>query len=549
MDVHSQQHALDRITRGERLSRRALFAALAACGLGVTSIDLLAGLLGPGTQGEAESVPPSAALYLCLIVLDGFRPEYLNLAPTPAVDALAGRGVFYERAWVGQLETETPAGHATLSTGVYPRHDGIIGFEWRDPVTRREVMDGWEMPNGVGKIGLDMQRVHGNSIPQAVKLANPGATVVSLSSEKIYAADAMAAGTADYAFYHRRVAGRLVPATVTGFVPPPELLSQPGLSLPLPLQRFSDWDRLAGRVARASLAALLPDVLMVNLPGSDFYGHKFGGLDSPAVMAKVVAGQDRQIGKLFDAYREAGIFDQTLFVLTADHGMVPNHHELNPKMVSAVGQETGAQILFHTGGTGKYVYLDDRSRRKARKVARGIARLPTITSTYFRNGDGDYEPAGTRPDPLLDAAYRYLFSTFNGARGPDVVAAYRENTIGSVYPQLYGNHGGMSWGTHQIPLILAGPGVRRGFRSKAPARLVDVAPTVMRLLGMNLPGQDGTVLADALTHPTLLELAAQASHVTALNRHQDALRELAAEEIRQDRKRGIKPLPSVAVTP
>jgi arylsulfatase A-like enzyme len=288
---------------------------------------------------------------------------------------------------------------------------------------------------------------------------------------------------------------------------------------------------------------------MVNLPGSDFYGHKFGGLDNPAIMARVVAGQDRQVGKLLDAYRGAGIFDQTLFVLTADHGMVPNHHELNPKMVSAVGQETGAGFLFHTGGTGKYVYLDDRSMRKAREVARGIARLPTITSAYFRNGDGDYEAAGTRPDPQLDAAYRYLFSTFTGPRGPDVVASYRENTIGSVYRHLYGNHGGMSWGVQQIPLLLAGPGVRRGVRSKAPARLVDVAPTVMRLLGMNLPGQDGVVLADALMRPTAEEVMAQARGVSTLARHQEALRELAAEETRQDRKQGIRPLPSVAVAP
>jgi arylsulfatase A-like enzyme len=46
--------------------------------------------------------------------------------------------------------------------------------------------------------------------------------------------------------------------------------------------------------------------------------------------------------------------------------------------------------------------------------------------------------------------------------------------------------------------------------SHFPAKLVDVAPTVERLLGLPVPpGVDGVVLADALAQPSAAEQSAQ----------------------------------------
>lgn len=549
VDDSSPQNSLDRVLQAGALSRRQLLGALAACGLGVGALDLLTGCAAPASLSDAASAPvTTAAENLCLIVLDGFRPEYFQLASMPAVDALAASGIFYERAWVGQLESETPSGHATLTSGSLPKHDGIIGFEWRDPNTRREVMDGWEDPQ-VGLIGRDMQHVHASSIPAAVKQADPSATVVALSSEKIYAADAMGAGSADYVMYHRQGGGRVTPTGLPGFRPPSDLLSRPELSLPLPLKHFSDWDMLSARLALAAFAEVRPRVLMVNLPGSDYYGHKFGGLDSKGVMSRVIAGQDRQIARIVEAYRDAGLFDKTLFVVTADHGMVPNHHDVDPKQVTAAVGRAGAQYLFHTGGTGKYVYLKDNSRNRAEAVAQELRKLPNVAAAYFRTPEGEYRQVGPKLDPVLDGVYRYLTSTFSGPTAPDVVAPYRENTIGTTFSVLYGNHGGLSWGVQHIPLVLSGPGVKRGVRSKSAARLVDVAPTVLRLMGVPLPSRDGVVLADALQKPTAQDLSAQLKLQAGLTVHQEALREQAEGERRADRNAGILPRPRVPLKP
>jgi hypothetical protein len=107
------------------------------------------------------------------------------------------------------------------------------------------------------------------------------------------------------------------------------------------------------------------------------------------------------------------------------------------------------------------------------------------------------------PKSLLNA-YLDLANTEASDAGPDVLMPYAEDTTGLYLPdrKLWGNHGGFSWGVQHIPLIIAGPGVRPGV-SPYPAKLVDIAPTIERLLGLTVPTKvDGVVLADALAHST-----------------------------------------------
>ena len=70
-----------------------------------------------------------------------------------------------------------------------------------------------------------------------------------------------------------------------------------------------------------------------------------------------------------------------------------------------------------------------------------------------------------------------------------------------IWPDIYKEQG------HWLPcvnlantLIAAGPDFRHGFASDLPSANVDVAPTVLRLLGVNAPGKfDGRVLSEAMT--------------------------------------------------
>ena len=169
-------------------------------GLAARSCAALAVLLLFLTPGHAGGAGAPAARYLVLIVLDGFRPDYLQLAPMPNLRALMRAGMVYRRAWVGQLETETPTGHATIATGVYPRKNGVIGFGWRGPNGGYS----W-MPTNLAQLDAgDMEAIIESggapTISDLMHRTYPGSKSVSLSGEKYYAADAMGTG-ADYILY------------------------------------------------------------------------------------------------------------------------------------------------------------------------------------------------------------------------------------------------------------------------------------------------------------------------------------------------------------
>jgi arylsulfatase A-like enzyme len=153
-------------------------------------------------------------------------------------------------------------------------------------------------------------------------------------------------------------------------------------------------------------------------------------------------------------------------------------------------------------------------------------------------------------DPALDAAYLYLLNTFAGPIAPDVVAPFRENTIGSHVNHAHGDHGGLNWGAQHIPLILSGPGVPPNRVSSFPARLMDVAPTVLRLLGLApAPNMDGIVLADALVAPTAGDVDNQTTLAGALTAYQTAIIVQSLNNIAEDQQAHALPPPSLPQRP
>ena len=94
---------------------------------------------------------------------------------------------------------------------------------------------------------------------------------------------------------------------------------------------------------------------------------------------------------------------------------------------------------------------------------------------------------------------------------PQVVTFLSENAsvVGRNETNWRGDHGGGSWNSEHIPLILSGPGVRQGIHSAFPATIYDIAPTVLALLGAPLIGMDGRPLYDAFTAPDVAGADAQ----------------------------------------
>jgi hypothetical protein len=152
-------------------------------------------------------------------------------------------------------------------------------------------------------------------------------------------------------------------------------------------------------------------------------------------------------------------------------------------------------------------------------VAANIAgeRNPYIESVYYKvwtktgtiylspRGANQFRAAG------VEAANQYLLNTFNGPNGPDVVVIMKEHAmlVAGAESSWKGDHGGAAWNSQHLPLIISGPGVRKGYISNFPVPLVDIAPTVLSLLNVPSTGMQGSVLADAATAATAAQKSAQ----------------------------------------
>jgi len=179
---------------------------------------------------SAPLVAP-APKYLVVFVLDGAEPSYLHVTAFPHLDALRAQGIEYTHAFDGILESETPAGHATLATGSTPAHDGMLGFNWITQAGATvHTFDPSEVRAGV--VEHVMQAAGASTIAGLFKARYPTAKVVALSGHKYYAADPLGGPNADYIMYYAPDAkNRYVPTAIPGHVPPAGIIDSPDLIL------------------------------------------------------------------------------------------------------------------------------------------------------------------------------------------------------------------------------------------------------------------------------------------------------------------------------
>lgn len=484
---------------------------------------ILALLLSAGfwQSAPARTADSATRPYLVLIVMDGFRSDYQTLAPMHHLRALLARGRVYENAWVGQLEAETPASHATIATGVYPRKHGVIGFGWRDPASGRFTY----MPTDLGAIEAgDLSHVieQGGvpTISDVIHARNRHDLTVSVSGEKLWASAPMGTG-ADYVLYGR---GVKVPKGENSFRPlavgpnmPPK--SSGYQSVSKPDGAFNTQDDFAARLAIKLVAATRPRALLLNLPATDIAGHYYGGMSDPRDMTPIIRGADSAIGKVEGEYQKLGILKNTIFVVTADHGMVAGRHRVPIHSIyGAVAKAGFPQLDQELRNSIGSIWLQDPAHAPVLASTLAADHFSGVDAVFYKVPQGDswtFQAVPSTARSLPPAVLRAdldLANTEASMSGSDILLSYREDTTGMPLGKSFrGMHGGFSWGSQHIPLVIAGPGVRPG-QSYFPAQLVDLAPTIERLMGLQVPaGVDGVVLADAMKGATVAQTQAQSA--------------------------------------
>ena len=426
---------------------------------------LLAWTSGPSTAAPA----PRPADHVIVVMLDGCRPDLLRRAKTPNLRALAAAGTTYLQAQT-VYPSQTRVAFVSLPTGAYPGSHGIVGgndvrdAEWKtvgmgddDPIAAQALVARPTVFEAATAAGL-------TSLYAAMKgyelVGARGATWTINGKKTLDPAawkvryEATAEGSADLAAGYK------------------QLLSRQLLDQTLQIVREKR-----------------PNFVIVNLGAADYAAHSFG----PESIRYLLTLEylDGLVGDLLKALDDLGIRQRTAVIVSADHGF----SDVDPtRLVAPVADVGGHRLealaargiehyLTNTGGSSMGVYVRDKGR-----VADAVAALraePWCEAVYCQDAKAACERT-------LESLHAY----FPG-RSPDMMVDLDDDAALN-FPQP-GQHGSLRHDDMAIPLILSGAGVAAG-KVAGEARLVDVAPTVMRLLGLPSEGlrPDGRVLDEAL---------------------------------------------------
>jgi arylsulfatase A-like enzyme len=206
------------------------------------------------------------------------------------------------------------------------------------------------------------------------------------------------------------------------------------------------------------------------------------------------------------------VLDDTLVVLTADHGSVAGknfHGELvaerdygynnwyygDPENDGVYNRPQAAlKPLVDTGNVGlSYsdsmlrVWLKDQSRPRVDEAAAAMQTMADVTAVWRRNGDHYDRVTPVRWDRMRSIGERWWFlskaqelvDTEAADYGPDLIATLPDDTTYSVA----GDHGGIQRAAQQIPIVFAG-GALSGRDLRSEVRSVDIMPTILLAMGI-----------------------------------------------------------------
>ncbi len=283
---------------------------------------------------------------------------------------------------------------------------------------------------------------------------------------------------------------------------------KPGPAFYSALMRSPHGDALTLDFARAAIAgeALgeddVPDILSVSLSSHDYINHAYGPesrlshdhlLQLDRLLEAFFRDLDRMVGK-----------DRYVAVLTADHGFMPA-----PEYAKSLGRNAGRQNVpqtlaavnaaltqkfgepklaraFSASGVlldGGVIAQKGLDRRAIEEETRRVLRAePGIAAAFTRSELEN--PASLPADTPFLAQVR---KTWNRERSADVQMVVREYWLFESRRTFAATHGSPYAPDYTVPILFYGPHWFAPGRIDATVEVVDIAPTLARLLQVAVP--------------------------------------------------------------
>jgi predicted AlkP superfamily pyrophosphatase or phosphodiesterase len=504
---------------------------------------------GPDTAHANQAVPAGPQLVV-LIAVDQMRGDLLDRYAeiyTGGFRRFLEQGYRFSEASHAHAHTETAAGHATISTGVFPSRNGIVSNDWDE---RRG--DTWASMYALGDSlspVVDFPALEGRSprnmlrtgLADWILAADPEARAVALSL-KDRAAITLAGLSKAETYWISPTAARFVTSTfyrsdypewVTRFneTRMPEIVADSiwaqtvpeayrhlaradsatyefdGIHTTFPhlawIEAGEDFtarnawaltaqpraDRAVRELAQEAVKALRLgqrghlDYLGLSFSSTDYVGHAFGPFSQEQL--ENLMHLDRQLGELFAFLDEQVGVGRWVAGLTADHGVMTT-----PEYLVESGEDPEARRLEPAAVTAALKGAADTAVAGGGtedEVAERLARLVESRGLVAKAYTHRQLTRGEFPDSF---ATFFRNSYYPGRAAGNLSRWGVEVRFGyhTLVSRTTGTtHGSVYWYDRYVPFLLLGAGVRHGSSGTA-VYTVDLAPTLAALAGVGIPG-------------------------------------------------------------
>lgn len=416
-----------------------------------------------------------------IIVLDGLRRDWVTPELTPAIHRF-GSGATRFSQHRSVFPSCTRVVSSSIATGCLPARHGIQGNMLALTEGGRPVL------HDVGPPGFFEHRemVTGRTMDSptwAERLSGRGGCVVysNVSPGAAYAQDPCGHGRV----YHR--AGSYGPGRVA--IPAPEALAvTPDVAGDIAMT-----ERFCVDVLGDSPPAL--GVLWCGNPDTAQHRLVLGSPEHHAVLREVDANIARLLAQIGDD-------EDTLLILASDHG-----HEAIAGSVDIAAELVGAglkdsrdsdDVAVAPNGSAALIYLAPEAQPRKAAIADWIAARPWAGRVHVGAGLAE---AGLSEDHGLAMAVSLAFSDAPNAFGVPGTVLVAGRADRPAPPLGTGTHGSLGPWAQAPVLFIRGPGFAPGTTSDAPSSAIDIAPTVLRHLGLPVTQMDGRALQGAVSLP------------------------------------------------
>jgi predicted AlkP superfamily pyrophosphatase or phosphodiesterase len=460
----------------------------------VFAISILFALASPLTAYAIEK-----SRHVVVIVWDGMRPDFISDERSPALAALARRGVMFRNHHSVFLSSTVVNGTA-ISTGSYPGHSGIVGnSEYRpdiDPLkpVRTELLDSTRKGD---------QYSHGRYLRQPtiaeIVRQNGGSTIVAGSKPVVLLAD-RAPRTSDSEGVNV-FAGETLPQSLG-----PVLTNRHGAFPGEAALEPSRIDWVTTAVIDSLWSKGVPNFSFIWMNEPDLSQHLTGPGSERTLSA--IRRADNNLTLILTALESHGVRDETDIIVVSDHGAstvesVVDIADLFTKAGLPAKSEFKSKpapgeilVVSNSGSTLVYVIGHDE----------GIIRRAV---TFFQQADFCGVIFCKKP---LPGTFSFREVGIDCETAPDIFISMRWNTEKSKYgtPGMMstdvssfgpgqGSHVTLSPFDMHATLVASGPHFRKGIADTLATGNVDVAPTALWILGIKPPrSMDGRILTESL---------------------------------------------------